>query len=82
MNWLATDLQTEFASFKQYYELVFSGRFADKDHAARITYILLWVGQEGLRMYNTWELSAADKKNVDLIWSKFQALRAKIELQA
>ena len=74
MNWPAADLPTEFASFKQYCKLVFRGPFADKDDAARVIYILLWVGREGLRMYNTWALSDADKTNVDLIWSKFQAL--------
>ena len=48
MNWLAADLPTEFRSFKQYCELIFSGPFRDKEQAERVTYILLWVGQEGL----------------------------------
>ena len=74
MNWLAADLPTEFASFRQYCELIFRGPFADKDEAARVTYILLWVGQEGLRMYNTWDLSDADSKKVDVIWGRFRAL--------
>ena len=74
MNWLAADLPTEFASFRQYCELIFRGPFADKDEAARVTYILLWVGQEGLRMYNTWDLSDADSKKVDVIWGSFRAL--------
>ena len=30
MNWLATDLPTEFRSFRQYCELIFSGPFAEK----------------------------------------------------
>ena len=67
MNWLAGDLPTEFASFRQYCELIFRGPFADKDESALVTYILLWVGQEGLRMYNTWDLSDSDSKKVDVI---------------
>ena len=74
LNWLAADLPTEFASFRQYCELIFRGPFADKDEAARVTYILLWVGQEGLRMYNTWDLSDSDSKKVDVIWGRFRAL--------
>ena len=76
MNWLTTDLPTEFRSFRQYCELIFSGPFAEKgqSQSERVTYILLWVGQEGLRMYNTWDLSETDKKDVEVIWAKFQAL--------
>ena len=44
MNWLATDLPTEFRSFRQYCELIFSGPFAEKGQSERVTYILLWVG--------------------------------------
>ena len=74
MNWLATDLPTEFRSFRQYCELIFSEPFAEKGQSERVTYILLWVGQEGRRMYNTWDLSETDKKDVEVIWAKFQAL--------
>ena len=74
MNWLASDLPTEFRSFQQYCELIFSGPFADKAQSQRITYILIWIGQEGQRMYNTWDLSDAEKGNVDVIWNKFAAL--------
>ena len=74
MNWLAADLTTEFVSFRQYCELIFRGTFADKDESAHVTYILLSVGQEELRMYNTWDLSDSDSKKVDVIWGRFKAL--------
>ena len=35
MNWLATDLPTEFRSFRQYCELIFSGPFAEKGQSER-----------------------------------------------
>ena len=73
MNWLAADLPTEFRSFKQYCELIFSGPFRDKEHAERVTYIL-WVGQEGLRMYNTWDLTDVERQNVNIIWTRFTAM--------
>ena len=36
MNWLATDLPTEFRSFRQYCELIFSGPFAEKGQDRRV----------------------------------------------
>ena len=30
INWLGTDVPTEFRSFRQYCELIFSGPFAEK----------------------------------------------------
>ena len=39
-----------------------------------MTYILLWVGQEGLGMYNTWDLSDAESKKMDVILGRFKAL--------
>ena len=74
MNWLVTDLPREFRSFRQYCDLIFSGPFAGKGQSERVTYILLWVEQEGLRMYNTWDLGETEKKDVEVIWAKFQAL--------
>ena len=74
MNWLAADLLTEFASFRQYCELIFRGPFADRAESVRVTYILLWVGQEGLRMYNTWDLSDSDSKTVNVICGRCKAL--------
>ena len=37
MNWLATDLPTEFRSFRQYCEQIFSGPFAEKGQSERVT---------------------------------------------
>ena len=71
MNWSSSDLPTAFLEFKQYCELISSGPLAGKTNARKVTYILLWVGQEGLKMYNTWDLSEEDKKP-KVIWEKFE----------
>ena len=73
MNRLDAVLSTEFASFRQYCELIFCGPFADKE-SARANYILLWVGEEGLRMYNTSDLSDSDSKNMDAIRGRLKAM--------
>ena len=71
MNWSAGDLPSAFSNFKQYCELIFDGPLVDKDEARRVTYVLLWVGQEGLRMYNTWELSDVNKGKLSVLWEGF-----------
>ena len=35
------------------------------------TYIIMWSGKEGLRMYNTWKLTEEDVKNPTNIWKAF-----------
>ena len=82
MNWSSSDLPTAFKEFKQYCELIFTGPLAAKTNAQKVTYILLWVGQEGLKMYNTWDLSVEDKKKPNVIWEKFEKqLEPKNQLQ-
>ena len=71
MDWSSADLPTTFYNFKQYCELIFSGPLADKDEATRVTYVLLWVGQEGLRMYNTWDLTDDARKKLSVLWNGF-----------
>ena len=73
MNWMAAVLPTEFASFRQYCEFIFRGPFADQESVC-VTYILLWVGEEGLRMYNTSDLSDSDSKNMDVIRGRLKAI--------
>ena len=71
MDWSSADLPTTFYNFKQYCELIFSGPQVDKDEATRVTYVLLWVGQEGLRMYNTWDLTDDARKKLSVLWNGF-----------
>ena len=72
MNGLTADLPIELQCFKHYYELTFSEPFADKDEGTRDTYILLWIRQDGLNIFNSWELSNENSKKVDVIWSNFK----------
>ena len=68
MNLSSSDLPTAFRKFKQYCELIFTSPLAGKTNTQKVTYILLWVGQEGLKMYNTLDLSEEDKKKPKVIW--------------
>lgn len=54
MDWSSKDLPTEFKNFQQYSELIFSGPLNKKNEQEKCTYILLWMGQEGIRIHRSW----------------------------
>ena len=65
MDWDSADLPTAFRAFKQFCTLIFAGPFGEKTDEEKATYILIWVGQEGLKMFNSWNLSIADSKSLN-----------------
>ena len=34
----------------------------------QVSYILLMTGDEGVNMYNSWDLSEGDRKNPAVVW--------------
>ena len=73
MNWDATDLRDEFAKFKQYCDLIFSGPYSKKSPKEQATFILLWIGRQGLETYNSWTWTEAeDSTNPAKIWERFE----------
>ena len=53
MNWDAPDPITAFARFKQKCQLMFSSVLKDADDEEKVSYILLWLGENGLDIYTT-----------------------------
>ncbi|CAB3986268.1 Hypothetical predicted protein [Paramuricea clavata] len=72
-NWNASDIPDEFNSFKQYCNLVFDGPFLKKTEKENASYILLWIGRQGVDIYNSfvWE-NEQDKVNPKAIWEKYE----------
>ena len=48
------DLPHELMAFKQYVTLIFKGPLSKLKSEERMTYVLIFIGEEGLRIYNTW----------------------------
>ena len=71
MDWNDTDLPTAFKTFKQYCQLIFSGPLNKKNEKEKATYILLWISEEGLKLFNSFELSEVDKAKPDTIFDSF-----------
>ncbi len=73
MDWGSPDLPNAFSQFKQYCELYFKGPLKMITKEEQATYLLLWVGQQGLQMYNTWTFAdGGDKKDPDKLLKHFE----------
>lgn len=73
MNWDAPDPITAFARFKQKCQLMFSSVLKDADDEEKVSYILLWSGEKGLDLYNSWTFTKEeDRKKPAIIFERFE----------
>ena len=54
MDWTSTNLPEQWDRFKLYVKLIFSGPFKDKPEEEKVSYLLLWIGEQGRQVYITW----------------------------
>ena len=73
MNWDAPDPITAFARFKQKCQLIFSSVLKDADDEEKVSYILLWSGEKGLDIYNSWTFTKEEeRKKPAIIFERFE----------
>ena len=73
MNWDANDLADELAKFKQYCNLIFTGPFSKKSEKEQASFILLWIGRQGIECFNSWtRANNEDKEKPGKIWERFE----------
>ena len=73
MNWDAPDPTTAFARFKQKCQLMFSSVLKDADDEEKVSYILLWSGEKGLDIYNSWTFTKQEeRKKPAIIFERFE----------
>ena len=65
MDWSSNNLAESFKLFQQRIKLYFSIKNIDTD--GQVPIILLAVGEEGLRRYNSWSLTNEQQKQPDTI---------------
>ena len=70
MDWGAPNLTDAFNLFKQKVELYFQIKNIEGEN--QIAYILRGVDDEGLKRYNSWTLTDAEKKKPEEIWKRFK----------
>lgn len=69
MDWSSSDLPTALKMYKQRCSLYFAVKKIKAED--QVNHILLNAGEEGLKIFNSWSLSAAEEKNPEVIWEKF-----------
>ena len=62
IDWDAPDPITAFARFKRKCQLMFSSVLKDTDDKKKVSYILLWSGEKGLDIYNSWTFTKEEDK--------------------
>ena len=73
INWEATNLPDEWDKFQNHVELIFSGPLKGKNEEEQISYLLLWVGEQGRQIRKTWtDISAEDVKKVTTFYTRFK----------
>lgn len=73
MDWEAADVVAAFARFKQKCELMFQSVLMKASDGEKASYLLLWTGEKGIEMFNSWTFTnEADKKVPKVLLEKFQ----------
>ncbi|MCG7879449.1 MAG: RNase H-like domain-containing protein, partial [Candidatus Thiodiazotropha endolucinida] len=73
MDWESSNLPEAWKKFQQHVELVFNGPLKAKTEEVKCTYLLLWVGEKGRDIYNTWVMDDDDKKKLKPHYDRFAA---------
>ena len=71
LDWDSTNLPEAWGRFRQHVELMFEGPLAGKTEEIKCKYLLLWSGERGREVYNSWALDADQKKSLALLYQKF-----------
>ncbi|KAK7096845.1 hypothetical protein V1264_003892 [Littorina saxatilis] len=72
INWDSRNLQEEWRKFKQHAELMFAGPLHKSAEPEKCAYLLIWTGERGREIYNTWSLSDEESKQLQVLYKKFE----------
>jgi hypothetical protein len=72
MDWNVADLPQALKKFKATCELYFSGPLKGKSEVEKISYLLIWTGDEGIELVSTWSLTETERAKLDTYWTKFE----------
>ena len=74
MNWEASNLAEAWKKFHQHVQLIFEGPLKAKSEEEKVSYLLLWVGDKGRDVYNTWaKIEGDDAKKLEPYYTRFLA---------
>ena len=64
MNWNAVNLPDSWKKFRQHAQLMFSGPLKEKGEPEKVSYLLIWVGEKGRDIYNTFDDITDQNRNL------------------
>ena len=68
MDWENNDSILAISKFRQKCELIFKSILKEADGEEQVSYILLWVGEQGIDIYNSWTfVDAGNRKDLTKI---------------
>ena len=73
MDWHALDTPQALKKFKAVCKLYFLGSLKEKSKQEKISYLLIWSGDEGIELVSTWSLTDEERKKLDIYWAKFES---------
>lgn len=69
MDWSRTDRVATYKLFKQKAKMYFDAK--DIKKGKQVSFILLMTGDEGVKMFNSWEMSPDDSRDPEAVWEHF-----------
>ena len=72
MDWTSGDLPTAWKAFKQHCEFTFGGSLKRKSEEENCNYLMIWIGDKGRDICNTWELTVEEAKKLDTYYAKYE----------
>ncbi|XP_021361397.1 uncharacterized protein K02A2.6-like [Mizuhopecten yessoensis] len=78
IDWEASNLPEQWRKFQSHVRLIFDGPLADKAEEIKVNYLLLWIGDKGREIRNTWtdldtEENAEARKKLQTLYDRYQA---------
>ena len=73
MEWSGENLRENWRRFKQHAELMFTGLLKTRTEAEKCSYFLIWSGQKGRDIFNTWrDISEENKVKLQTYYDRFE----------
>ncbi|KAI4890019.1 hypothetical protein NFI96_007835 [Prochilodus magdalenae] len=73
MDWQSSNLPDAWRRFKQHTELMFSGPLSQQTEEQKCSFLLLWIGDKGRDISNTWALTEGKAKLLKTYYDGFTA---------
>ena len=72
MKWTSKNLSEDWKRFEEHAKLMFQGPLTKTKDEERAAYILIWVGETGRDICNSWNITDAERKSPTTLFANFR----------